>query len=62
MVPDPGSAPWPFGIEGSIFYVNMLSAESSLSRYPEWKTYKARSGMVFPKLLEANPGQQLRVE
>ncbi len=43
---------------GSIFYVNMLSVESSLSRYPEWEAYKARSGMMFPKLLRTNSGQQ----
>ena len=47
---------------GSIFYVNMLKAESSLSRYPEWEAYKARSGMLLPKLLGTNSGRQLQVE
>ncbi len=47
---------------GSIFLVNMLNAEASLSRYPEWEAYKARSGMVFPKLFRANSGRQLQVE
>jgi protein-S-isoprenylcysteine O-methyltransferase Ste14 len=46
----------------SIFYVNMLKAESSLSRYPEWEAYKARSGMVFPKLFGAGSDRQLQVE
>lgn len=32
------------------FLVNMLKAESSISRYPEWEAYKARTGMVIPKL------------
>jgi len=47
---------------GSVFLVNMIKAEASLSRYPEWEAYKARSGMVFPKLFRANSGQQLQVE
>lgn len=45
-----------------VFYVNILKIESSLSRYPEWEAYKARSGMMFPKMLRANGGQQLQVE
>lgn len=32
------------------FLTNMLKAEASISRYPEWKAYKARTGMVIPKL------------
>ena len=35
----------------SVFLVNMLMIESSLSRYPEWPAYKARSGMLLPKVL-----------
>jgi len=31
-----------------IFFVNMLMIESSLSRYPEWEAYKARTGMLLP--------------
>ena len=31
-----------------IFLVNMLSTESSISRYPEWPAYRRRSGMLFP--------------
>ena len=33
-----------------VFLVNMLKIEASLSRYPEWKAYKTRSGMLLPKL------------
>jgi protein-S-isoprenylcysteine O-methyltransferase Ste14 len=31
-----------------IFLVNMLLIESSLSRFPEWKAYKANTGMLIP--------------
>jgi len=31
-----------------VFFVNMLMIESSLSRYPEWLAYKARTGMLLP--------------
>jgi len=33
-----------------IFLVNMLLKEESLSRYPAWRDYKARTGMLLPKL------------
>ncbi len=32
----------------TVFLVNMLIIESSLSRYPEWEAYKARTGMLLP--------------
>lgn len=32
----------------TFFLVNMLMIESSLSRYPEWEAYKARTGMLLP--------------
>jgi protein-S-isoprenylcysteine O-methyltransferase Ste14 len=32
----------------TVFFVNMLVIESSLSRYPEWEAYKARTGMFLP--------------
>jgi protein-S-isoprenylcysteine O-methyltransferase Ste14 len=32
----------------TIFLVNMLMIESSLSRYPEWESYKARTGRLLP--------------
>lgn len=33
-----------------LFAVNMLMKEESLSRYPEWKDYKARTGMLLPPI------------
>lgn len=45
-----------------IFLVNMLKIEASISRYPEWEAYKARSGMFLPKLFFRRPVQQLQVE
>lgn len=35
----------------NLFSVNMLMKEASMSRYPEWAAYKARTGMLLPKLL-----------
>lgn len=32
-----------------VFLVNMLMKEESLSRYPGWAEYKARSGLLLPK-------------
>ncbi len=32
----------------TIFLVNMLMIEASISRYPEWEAYKAGTGMLFP--------------
>ncbi len=32
----------------TLFLVNMLMIESSISRYPEWEEYKARTGMLLP--------------
>jgi len=31
------------------FLTNMVMKEASMSRYPEWAAYKARTGMVLPK-------------
>jgi hypothetical protein len=28
----------------------MLGKEASMSRYPEWAAYKARTGMLVPRL------------
>lgn len=33
-----------------VFLTNMLMKEASMSRYPEWAAYKARTGMVLPRL------------
>jgi protein-S-isoprenylcysteine O-methyltransferase Ste14 len=35
---------------GGLFSVNMVMKEASMSRYPEWASYKARSGWVLPKI------------
>jgi protein-S-isoprenylcysteine O-methyltransferase Ste14 len=32
----------------TVFLVNMLVIESSLSRYPEWEAYKSRTGRLLP--------------
>lgn len=34
-----------------VFLVNMLTIEASLSRYPEWQDYRARTAMLIPRLL-----------
>jgi protein-S-isoprenylcysteine O-methyltransferase Ste14 len=33
-----------------VFVPNMLRKEASMSRYPEWAAYKARSGFLLPRL------------
>lgn len=33
-----------------LFRTNMLMKEASMSRYPEWAAYEARTGMLFPRL------------
>lgn len=49
----------PWAILGTIwigyFLVNMLMIEASLARYPEWPAYKARTGLLWPRLF-AVPG------
>jgi protein-S-isoprenylcysteine O-methyltransferase Ste14 len=32
-----------------IFAVNMIHKEASMSRYPEWEAYRARTGWLLPK-------------
>lgn len=32
----------------TVFFVNMLFIEASISRYPEWEAYKARTGRLLP--------------
>jgi protein-S-isoprenylcysteine O-methyltransferase Ste14 len=34
----------------AIFVPNMLGKEASMSRYAEWAAYKARTGMLLPRL------------
>jgi protein-S-isoprenylcysteine O-methyltransferase Ste14 len=38
------------GFFAGIFLPNMLKKDKSLSRYPEFEAYKARSGLLLPKL------------
>lgn len=46
----------------TLFLVNMLMIESSLSRYPEWDAYKARTGMLFPwRFFTSKPAQQSQI-
>lgn len=33
-----------------VFYLNMLRKDASMSRHPEWASYKARTGMLLPSL------------
>jgi protein-S-isoprenylcysteine O-methyltransferase Ste14 len=35
-----------------IFIVNMIMKEVSLSRYPEWRAYRARTGWLLPRSVE----------
>jgi protein-S-isoprenylcysteine O-methyltransferase Ste14 len=35
----------------SVFLVNMIMAESSLSRYPDWKNYKKKTSFLFPGII-----------
>jgi protein-S-isoprenylcysteine O-methyltransferase Ste14 len=42
----------------SIFLVNIMMKEVSLSRYPEWPAYKARSGMLLPHWTITGLGQR----
>lgn len=34
----------------ALFVPNMLGKEASMSRYPQWAAYKARTGMILPRL------------
>ncbi len=48
----------------ALFVPNMLGKEASMSRYPEWAAYKARTGMLLPRLRRpaAVPGAQSAVD
>ena len=35
---------------GAVWVPNMVKKDRSLSRYPEFEAYKARSGWMFPKV------------
>lgn len=34
-----------------VFLPNILGKEASMSRYPEWKDYKARTGILLPRIV-----------
>jgi len=34
-----------------MYFPNMYRIEESISRYPEWKAYKARTGMILPNFI-----------
>lgn len=38
-----------------VFRVYMLQIDASLSRYPGWAEYQARTGMIFPRLFPPRP-------
>lgn len=38
------------GFIGGVFLPNMLKKDQSLSRYPEFASYQANSGLLFPKI------------
>jgi protein-S-isoprenylcysteine O-methyltransferase Ste14 len=40
----------------SLFLPNMLRKEASMSRYPEWAAYQARSGFLLPSFARAPAG------
>jgi protein-S-isoprenylcysteine O-methyltransferase Ste14 len=42
------------GFFAGIFLPNMLKKDKSLSRYPEFEAYKARSGLLLPKLFSTS--------
>lgn len=43
------------GFVGGLFVPNMLKKDQSLSRYPEFETYKSHSGLLLPRLLIQAP-------
>jgi len=45
---------------GGVFLTNMLHKEASLSRYPEWPAYQARTGMLLPRLVRRRTASAAR--
>lgn len=43
------------GVWGLFFLPNMLAIDASLARYPEFPAWKARTGLVLPKLFRSSP-------
>lgn len=44
-------------IWSGIFLPNMLRKDASMSRYPEWESYQARTGLLLPRLLSPAPSR-----
>ena len=42
------------GFVAGLFVPNMVKKDKSLSRYPEFSAYKAKSGLIIPTLFSAN--------
>lgn len=40
---------------GAMFFPNMWRKDASMSRYPEWAAYKARTGLLLPRLFGRGP-------
>ena len=51
-------APWLVlaWVWGGTFFPNMAQKDASMSRYPEFAAYKARTGRLFPRLLSPSGG------
>ena len=49
-------APWAVLalVWSSVFLPNILRKEASMSRYPEWAAYRARTGLLLPRLRRAS--------
>lgn len=45
---------------GALFTTNIMMKEASMSRYPEWSNYQARTGYLFPPLRALTPRLSLR--
>ncbi|MGZ6144137.1 MAG: methyltransferase family protein, partial [Myxococcales bacterium] len=48
-------APWLVlaWVWGGVFIPNMLRKDASISRYPEWPAYRARTGLLFPRIFRS---------
>lgn len=42
----------------ALFVPNMLGKERSMSRYPQWAHYRARTGMLLPRLRRPDPAAE----
>ena len=51
-------APWIvlLWVWSGVFFPNMLRKDESMARYPEWPAYRARTGLLLPRLRVAGGG------